>query len=308
MRTILALHQVPYRHPWLCHCCRTHRRRDNLAFGGERRLISQPVHRLIVLVPVCPPQVNFLFCQLSALLLASLFRSVLHPSKCSVTTRHSVALALGLVLGYFCFGSQAIHIACLPGICYLIIRTQSPMLVQRMVMMVALCYLSAIHVHRQYYNYGSYSVDITCPLMIITQKMISVAFQVHDGFRAYSGKAELTVSQRRHAIAKVPTALEFFSYTLHFQGLMAGPMIFYKDYIDFIDGSQYLKKSRASPADGVQMAKEILLEPSPIVSVVKKIIASFVCAAIFMWLAPVYPIRGISSECLFMFPAPRPAT
>lgn len=247
------------------------------------------------------PQVNFLFCQLSALVLASLFRSVLHPSKCSVTLRHSFALVVGLALGYFCFGSQAIHIACLPALCYLIIRTQNPIRVQRIVMVVALGYLSGIHLHRQYYNYGSYSVDITCPLMIITQKMISVAFQIHDGFRASDEKAVLTQSQRLHAIAKIPTALEFFSYTLHFQGLMAGPMIFYKDYIDFIDGSQYLMKSRASSADGVQMAKEILLEPSPIVSVVKKVIASCVCAAIFMWLAPVYPIRGIKSA-LFVFP------
>lgn len=238
-----------------------------------------------------------MFCQLSALVLASLFRSVLHPSKCSVQLRHSFALVVGLLMGYFCFGNQAIHIAMLPAICYLILRTQNPMLVQRMVMVVALGYLSAIHLHRQYYSYGSYSVDITCPLMIITQKMISVAFQVHDGARASDEKAVLTASQRQHAIVKVPSALEFFSYTLHFQGLMAGPLIFHKDYIDFIDGSQYLKKSRTSPTDGVQMAKEILLEPSPIVSVVKKIIASCVCAAIFMWLAPVYPIRGIKSKC-----------
>lgn len=206
-----------------------------------------------------------------------------------------MALIVGLVLGYFCFGAQAIHIACLPGLCYLLIRTQNPAIVQRMVMFVALAYLSGIHLHRQYYHYGSYSIDITCPLMIITQKMISVAFQIHDGFRAMDEKEVLTQSQRQHAIVKVPSALEFFSYTLHFQGLMAGPMIFYKDYIDFIDGSQYLKKSRSSSSDGVQMAKEILLEPSPIVSVVKKIIASCVCAAIFMWLAPVYPIRGITS-------------
>lgn len=35
----------------------------------------------------------------------------------------------------------------------------------------------------------------------------------------------------------MPTALEYFSYVFHFQALMAGPVIFYRDYIDFIHGS-----------------------------------------------------------------------
>lgn len=35
---------------------------------------------------------------------------------------------------------------------------------------------------------------------------------------------------------KMPTTLEYFSYVFHFQALMAGPVIFYRDYIDFIHG------------------------------------------------------------------------
>lgn len=106
-------------------------------------------------------------------------------------------------------------------------------------MVVALFYLSCIHLHRQYYDYGSYSLDITGPLMIITQKVTSLAFSIHDGFTRE--EKDLTKSQKYHAIQKVPSALEFFSYVLHFQGLMAGPMVFYKDYIDFIEGYHILK-------------------------------------------------------------------
>lgn len=53
-------------------------------------------------------------------------------------------------------------------------------------MVVALAYLSCIHVHRQYRDYGSYTVDITGPLMIITQKVVSLAFSIHDGFTRQS--------------------------------------------------------------------------------------------------------------------------
>ena len=111
-------------------------------------------------------------------------------------------------------------------------------------MVVALAYLSCIHLHRQYYDYGSYSLDITGPLMIITQKVTSLAFSIHDGFTR--DEKELSKSQQQHAIQKLPSALEFFSYTLHFQGLMAGPLVFYKDYIDFIEGYNILKRTTSS--------------------------------------------------------------
>lgn len=78
-------------------------------------------------------QVNFLLCQFLALFLASIFRSYLHPSKVSFEVRHTFALSLGLAFGYFCFGQQAIHIAGLPAICYIVIRTQDPRIVQRWV-------------------------------------------------------------------------------------------------------------------------------------------------------------------------------
>lgn len=43
--------------------------------------------------------------------------------------------------------------------------------------------------------------------------------------------------QKHHAIVKLPSALEYFSYVLNFQGLLAGPLVFYRDYMEFIEGS-----------------------------------------------------------------------
>lgn len=76
-------------------------------------------------------QVNFLVCQILALFFASFFRSYLHTSKVTTNIRHAFGLTLGLYFGYFCFGQQAIHIAGLPAVCYIIIRTQNPQIVQR---------------------------------------------------------------------------------------------------------------------------------------------------------------------------------
>lgn len=76
-------------------------------------------------------QINFLVCQILALFFASFFRSYLHTSKVTATIRHAFGLTMGLIFGYFCFGQQAIHIAGLPAVCYIIIRTQNPQIVQR---------------------------------------------------------------------------------------------------------------------------------------------------------------------------------
>lgn len=130
-------------------------------------------------------------------------------------------------------------------------------------MVVALTYLSCIHLHRQYNDYGSYTVDITGPLMIITQKVVSLAFSIHDGFKretkvkkfeTFSSKLlkfkfkfqELTKSQQYHMIDKVPSALEYFSFALNFQSLMAGPLILYRDYIEFIEGCNIIKRSNSN--------------------------------------------------------------
>ncbi|KAL7048891.1 hypothetical protein ACKWTF_003517 [Chironomus riparius] len=236
---------------------------------------------------------NFLIIQTSALLLASLFRSYLHTSKVSVSVRHAFGLLVGLFFGYFCFGQQAVHIAGLPAICYVVIRTQNPEFVQRIVMVVALTYLSCIHLHRQYNSNGAYTLDITGPLMIITQKVTSLAFSIHDGFVATENKKELSKNQQYHMIDKIPSPLEYFSYVLNFQSLMAGPLVFYRDYIDFVEGCNF-KSHTISKLDGAN--KKIVTEPSPVKTVLKKVLASVVCAYIFIKLINVYPIKSVKED------------
>lgn len=105
-------------------------------------------------------------------------------------------------------------------------------------------YLSLVHLHRIYFDYASYALDITGPLMVITQKVTLLTFSIHDGFAR--NENELTTSQKFYAIRKLPSPLEFFAYVLHFQGLMAGPLVFYKDYTEFIEGTNILKHSNGN--------------------------------------------------------------
>lgn len=160
-------------------------------------------------------------------------------------------------------------------------------------MIVSLFYLSLVHLHRLFYDQGSYSLDITGPLMIITQKVTLLTFNIHDGFAR--DETELTKSQKVYAVRKLPSALEYFSYVLHFQGLMCGPMVVYKDYVEFIDGTNILKHSTGNGNLDTN-GKPIVVEPSPMKAVVKKAVGSIICAYIFMNWSKVYPIKTLSGK------------
>ncbi|KAG8035491.1 hypothetical protein G9C98_006937 [Cotesia typhae] len=241
-------------------------------------------------------QTNFVLSQFTALFFAGILRVFLKPGLVAPATRHLFGLVIGLLLGYFCFGKQAAHLAGLPALCFIAMRTQDPRCVQRVVLTLALGYLSCVHYYRQIYAYGSYTLDITGPLMVITQKVIGLAYNIHDGFSRL--EKDLTPLQRHQAVKIMPTTLEYFSYIFHFQALMAGPVIFYRDYIDFIHGTK-LKGAKSFSGfydDSSKEPEEIVLEPSPTKAVIKKITASLTLAVLFVSFSSLYPIQRVKEQ------------
>ncbi|XP_044018627.1 lysophospholipid acyltransferase 2 isoform X2 [Aphidius gifuensis] len=204
-------------------------------------------------------------------------------------------MALLLVSSWVTF-ALAVHLAGLPAICYIAIRTQNPHIVQRVVLVLALGYLSCVHIYRQLYDYTSYTLDITAPLMVITQKVISLAYSIHDG--SSRDELELTPLQRHQAVKKIPTVLEFFGFIFHFQALLVGPVIFYRDYIEFIYETGFKDGEKFSNFyhDSLNNTDQMILEPSPIPVVVKKIISSIICAILFISLLPVFPIQKVKDD------------
>ncbi|KAG5880127.1 hypothetical protein JTB14_037359 [Gonioctena quinquepunctata] len=253
-------------------------------YGGSQLFAGLAKH-----TGLATDQFNFIMSQLVALGLATLYRTVLHPSRTSTAVRHAFGLVFGLLIGYFCFGFQAVHLAGLPAVCYVVIITQNAHIMHGMVLTVALIYLSCLHLHRQVYDYGSYGLDISGPLMVITQKVTSLAFSLHDGLT--KKEDEMTSNQRYYAVYKTPSAIEYFSYTLLFPSIMAGPVIFYNDYINFIEGKHCAKIQGGSKATPV-----VVYEPSPVKIVCRKVLMALVCALIFVKFLPRFPIRKVKEE------------
>lgn len=221
-------------------------------------------------------QVNFLVCQFTALVFAVLYRKLFSPQNVSAEIRHVVALVVGIGLGYFCFGYQISHLIVQATLSYIIMNTVSPQIMHRVVLFVSLLYLSSMHLLRLTYDYGGWTVDITGPMMITTQKVTSLAFSLHDGLAGNEEK--LILEQRKHAIRHSPTVLEFFSYIFHFQALMCGPLIFYNDYVDFIEGRSYVKCQ------------------SPTAIVARKVCVSILCALFLVTVVPYFPITYLTEK------------
>lgn len=90
---------------------------------------------------------------------------------------------------------------------------------------------------RYIYNYGAYSLDITGPLMVMVQRISGLAYSVHDGLACDFDT--LTPYRKKYVTKKKPSFIEYYGYVFQFQSVLAGPNILFKDYVQFIDGSNF---------------------------------------------------------------------
>lgn len=80
---------------------------------------------------------------------------------------------------------------------YTIMCISPTVYVHKIVFCFAMGYLIFIHWFR-WYVLTSYSIDITGPMMVLTQKVTTMAFSLHDG--KVKRKEELTDVQNREAL------------------------------------------------------------------------------------------------------------
>uniref|UniRef100_A0AAQ5Y2L8 Membrane bound O-acyltransferase domain containing 2a n=1 Tax=Amphiprion ocellaris TaxID=80972 RepID=A0AAQ5Y2L8_AMPOC len=232
--------------------------------------------------------VNFVVCQLCALISAFWFRLFLHPSKTSPFIRHVVATLLGLYFALFCFGWYALHFLVQSGLTYGIMILTGVEHMHKYCLLVALTYLSLCQITRVYvFDYAMYSADFTGPMMVITQKITSLAFEIHDGMARK--EEHLTAGQKILAIRRMPSLLEYFSYNCNFMGILAGPTCSYNDYIAFIEGDP--RRHRDQEADRKSTCKLRQSEPSPNMEVVRKVATSFFCLLVFLSVCKVFPVE-----------------
>ncbi|XP_068736427.1 lysophospholipid acyltransferase 6-like [Montipora capricornis] len=223
-----------------------------------------------------PDKINFVFCMLLCFPLGLVFRFLLHPHRVSTTARRFVGFIWGLALSWFCFGWQVLILLGISGLCYNLICVLNPSLVHKYVLSVSMVLLAVSHLYRQITDYGGYTLDFTGPLMIFVQRISYVAFSVHDG--SARDESSLSHEQRKEKLRKVPSLLEYFSYLFHYSTILAGPLCTFKEFNDFIDGSDIKPKDPRNE------------EPSPRDDVIKKTLGAVLCLGIMVMSGSHFPI------------------
>ncbi|XP_068093066.1 lysophospholipid acyltransferase 1 [Hyperolius riggenbachi] len=236
-------------------------------------------------------QVNFVACQLFALVVAVWFRTYLSASHAHPTVRHVFATLIGAYLAVFCFGWYSLHIFTLVSLCYLIMMFTSPQKVQRYTFIVALGYLTLCQINRVYiFNYGILTTDFSGPLMIVTQKVTTIAFQVYDGMSR--NPESLTKQQLQASVKKRPTLLEYLSYHLNFMSVLAGPCSNFQDYVAFIEGRHIRLKLQEINFKEKLPAQD----PSPNKAVINKIFICVISLILFLTVTKAFPIHYVLDD------------
>lgn len=189
-------------------------------------------------------QINFGACHILALLLAAPFRYFLHPSTTPASRRHWFELVVGFSMAAFCFGKTVVQLVILSCSSFAILSigtAAGPAIASKThvgVFVFSMIYLCCNHVYRQIYDYGSYTLDVTGPMMLLVLKVTGLAFSYHDSRRP---RSQLTADQLDQMVVEKPSLLEFLSYIFYFHGMMCGPPCTYADYKRFIEGTNGVK-------------------------------------------------------------------
>ncbi|XP_044150129.1 lysophospholipid acyltransferase 1 [Bufo gargarizans] len=230
-------------------------------------------------------QVNFVTCQLFALVIAVWFRTYLCPRKAHASIRHAIATMIGVYLAVFCFGWYSLHIFSLVLLNYCIMIYASIENVHSYSFILALGYLTLCQINRVYiFNYGILTTDFSGPLMIVTQKITTLAFQLHDGMCKNPGM--LSKQQLKDSIKGKPTFLEYISYHLNFMSILAGPCSSFNEYIGFIEGrhiqSELLIEKRKEDTT--------FPDPTPNKAVITKLLICVVSLILFLTVSKAFPL------------------
>lgn len=174
-----------------------------------------------------------------------------------------------------------------------------------------------VHIHRLIYDYGNYTLDISGPVMINTQKLTALAFAFYDGYRSKQRaklqrpdedkrNPPLSDDQEKQKITNLPSPVEFLSYIFYFHGVIVGPLCFYKDYRDFIEGQNLLVIPTSQPVTTTQTFTEQhwskIKQPSTFWPVVTKLGYCAIWAYIMLAYTPYYPVEDNLSMAILSSP------
>ncbi|EKX44327.1 hypothetical protein GUITHDRAFT_109777 [Guillardia theta CCMP2712] len=201
------------------------------------------------------------------------------PWRCSdaekasaISTRHMLCAIIGLMEVVYVFGWETFHSFFSTTVAYILLQVAPRDKVHLWVTAWAMGYMSCAHIYRMIVDFGGWSIDFTTPQLLVTQKLMNIAFSLYDGSR---DAKKLTEEQSKRKLTACPSVMEMFGYVFCIHTLLAGPATDYNDYLTWIDGSKLAGK-----------------KPKPTSAILLRIVGAIGCAIAFSVVLPYCNIDG----------------
>ncbi|KAI3634371.1 hypothetical protein MIR68_007975 [Amoeboaphelidium protococcarum] len=150
---------------------------------------------------------------------------------------------IGLSMGYYVYGWPCVFHVSLAMLYSYILGQYQHRRVPILIFGLSILHLSYCHLRRQIFNPNN-SIDLTGPMMIVTIKVSSFAWNVFDGWNKEDKQAVQDGS--RYSIVQYPSLAEYFGFIFFFPTFLCGPSIEFNDFLISIKGLS---------VPGVQMIK-----------------------------------------------------
>eukprot|EP00731_Ephydatia_muelleri_P010967 Em0005g1553a len=228
-------------------------------------------------------QIRYIFLLSMGYPLGAIYRHGLAPSPAHIALRHMVSTSIGLLFGLMCFGWVQMGVLfSVTGVCYAMLLLVPSKVVHVYTIVFAMASMSAAHIYRMMVDYGGWHLDFTGPLMLMVQRVTLTAFALHDGVA--HKEAELNEDQNLMKLTEVPSLLEYWSYNYNFHTFLAGPTCTLKEYLNFVDGSNF-KTTPTQNGDG-----KTKIKPSAQYPVINAILGMLMYAVVYLLLSTQYSL------------------
>eukprot|EP00698_Gefionella_okellyi_P004648 TRINITY_DN14253_c0_g1_i1.p1 TRINITY_DN14253_c0_g1~~TRINITY_DN14253_c0_g1_i1.p1 ORF type:complete len:516 (+),score=113.30 TRINITY_DN14253_c0_g1_i1:60-1550(+) len=181
----------------------------------------------------------------------------------SATVKHIAGIITGIAFLVFCLGPTAwLHSLVSSLVAYLLVTILPSSISHKAVFLFAFVYLSTAHIYRMATDYMGWTLDFTGAQMVITLKLVSFAFNLHDA-KVVPLVPTMTTEERRDpklgakkmtqietveklnkdraafALKYKPDLLAFLGYIYFPVTLLAGPVCEFVEYRSAADGTMF---------------------------------------------------------------------
>ena len=207
---------------YACACLHGWRRPWEAAVTGFSRSVGLPAD-----------QIKYVSALLAGIPIGFVFRAITSDphnkegaaKSAAIKFRHQLCATIGILMVLFAFGWEIFHSLFSSTVSFMLLRLAPRKHVHIIVTLWAMSYMSCAHIYRMIVDYGGWTIDFTTPQLLVTQKMMNIAFALYDSSR---DPAKLTDEQKQRKLDKPPTLSEFYGYVFCLHTLLAGPATDYK--------------------------------------------------------------------------------